>query len=283
MRHASAFVAVFFLASTLVAYAAGDARLYIEYPQKELAPSSRFPVRILLDSVDAINALSITVQYSPHALKLHSIHTRSSFIDFWTERSSDDVAGNITLEGGVRDAFSGHSGEIATLVFDVRASSSVAAISFTDAYAYQADGMGTRIELDFTAVPVVISESGTLVLFEEKDTKSPVFEEVERGGHLLDGAPFVAFHVTDDNQGALETHARFFRWFFWSDWAPAKTPVRFDDSVWALQLRAADSAGNTAYHTQVIPRALLLPLLILLICALAIGVWVRLRGVGYVT
>src|SRR3989344_1454359 len=63
--------------------AANNPRIYFETAVKQVAPSSEFTVKILLDAPQPINAIDVDIDYSQDTLELISLNNSKSIIDFW--------------------------------------------------------------------------------------------------------------------------------------------------------------------------------------------------------
>ncbi|HVY72776.1 MAG TPA: cohesin domain-containing protein [Candidatus Paceibacterota bacterium] len=102
------------------------------------------PVLLSTSGSESANAVSATISYSTNLLTLVSISKAQSIITLWAQEPTIS-GGNAQLEGVILNpGWSGKSGIVATLVFQVKAKGT-GTLTFADADAYANDGNATPI------------------------------------------------------------------------------------------------------------------------------------------
>lgn len=99
----------------------------------------------LLTGGNAINAAEGHLHFSPDLLSVASISKSGTIFSYWpAEPSYDNSSGTISFAGGSNNAFSGSSGKILTITFNVKAIGS-ATLNFDNGRILAADGNGTNV------------------------------------------------------------------------------------------------------------------------------------------
>lgn len=242
------------------------AGMYFTYPAEPLAHQSEFAVPVFIESSEPVNAFSVTVFYSSDELEFVGARTNDSLVDVWTKGPEGAAVGVIALEGGMQSPFVGTGGTITELIFRTKVSHGEGRITLREPTLYKADGQGTALAVPSQTALVTISEDGLLVVRDDSATPETLtFSDVFVSKNPVDGVPIAAFRVTGGSDAVPRVETRFFRWFLWSDWMPTENPVRFNNNIWMLELRATDTAGNSATHTVWITRGTLSLALIIVV------------------
>ena len=102
-------------------------------------------------SVDPVNVLDGTLVYDQNKLEIKGVSFDDSIISLWVKKpvvsggKVGDVAGQISLTGGVPNGYVGKNGEIFKIIFRTKAVGTTT-IDFKDSFAvFQNDGKGTKI------------------------------------------------------------------------------------------------------------------------------------------
>jgi hypothetical protein len=104
------------------------------------------PVYVSAEGSESLNGVSARIDYPTDKLSLLSISKAGSVIAFWAEEPNfSNSAGTASIEGIIPNpGYSGRSGRVVTLVFQVKAPGS-ATLSFGRASVLANDGRGTNI------------------------------------------------------------------------------------------------------------------------------------------
>ena len=259
--------------------AANNPRIYFETAVKQVAPSSEFTVKILLDAPQPINAIDVDIDYSQDTLELISLNNSKSIIDFWQGGPQNlSAEKTVNLRGGSIDPFTGSGGKIITLNFRAKKEGR-ANLSFAKSNLYYADGKGTRADNEPAAsLNISIIEGVKIESFAEEagiieDKIPPIIETAKVALAPIDKSRLAVFQATDDSSGIKMTEIRFRQLLSWSDWQTVTNPVRLPSTAWTFQIKATDNAGNASEKTVYVPQAFLnlgIPILALLTLIIAI-------------
>ncbi len=214
--------------------------LYFSSPTGDIAPGSEFPVRVLIDSDEPLNAYSVSFSYPVDELQVVGFNKSRSIIDVWQGQPTAK-GGRVEFRGGSLSSFRGEGGELLTVSFKAL-KEGMAELNFTNPAFYLADGKGTKVTptIKEGAAPLTQAPSSGA------DKTSP---EIRFLSLVQD--PFnlkqklLSFDVRDTNSGVKETATRHRSYFSWSDWEPVQNPGGpVPASAWTVDFRATDNAGN---------------------------------------
>jgi hypothetical protein len=245
---------MFFLKSTTIRYIAtalgfvvavfdfgvvfAESRVYVQ----EQAPiiGGGFSVDIRVDTTEPLNAYSVNLQYDPNILSVERIRATDSIVDVWREQGREITSGILAFEGASFEEFSGHAGKIATVDFIPRRSDNVT-LYFSEAEVYLADGNGTRIvptsDLWSAFVPMSGSSGSPT-----KETSAKVISAELFADPFQPDQKFLSFEIEGDN--VRDTLIRSRSFLTWTDWESVRNPAPLLASVWSVEVRVVDRAGN---------------------------------------
>jgi len=234
--------------------------------------------KVLIDTEgEAINAISVKIQYPQEVLKIREWSDGNSIINFWIQKPQVND-GIISFEGIIPGGYSGKNGLLLTVFFEATRPKEAGDMIFfkEDARALLNDGFGTpaRVEtksLDLVVISVPISGPSR---FASKDAEPPeTFRpEIAKSPEMFDGKWFLVFATQDKGLGIdryeiKETRYRFFgsfstpleasrlgrlpifRWIgllTGSRWISAESPYALRDQKLKsyIFVKAVDKAGN---------------------------------------
>src|SRR5271155_4662922 len=98
------------LGSTPIVYAATT--FYFEAATSSVVVGSAFPVKLLIDSDEPVNAYAFTVNFSPSALRLFDTNNANSLITVWRGDPKASQTGTVLVRGGSISPFKGQGGEL---------------------------------------------------------------------------------------------------------------------------------------------------------------------------
>lgn len=257
-------LSLFVLCLTLARNVVASQSIYFSLPSGTIAVGTEFPVKILVDSDQPLNAYAVAFSYSGESLTLLSFDNSRSIIDIWQGQPLASEAGGVTLHGGSLTAWSGNGGNIITVLFRAAKEGPVT-MQFGNSSAYLANGKGTKIipqsaDLKF-AIAAAGAASSSLPLYEEASEMTPPL--IKYLSLIQD--PFnsdqklLSFMVSDPESGIKGTFVRTRSFLFWGDWKSAQNPTAIPLSVWAIGFRAVDNRSNVAEKTLYNPSAFLRP------------------------
>jgi hypothetical protein len=238
------------------AFAHAATTFYLEVPTSSIAVGATFPVRILLDSDQPVNAYAVKLSYSSNLLELLGMSSAHSLITVAQDNPVVNTAGTIEWSGGSVKPFVGTRGEILTLTMKATATGT-AQFAFYNSQLYLANGKGTKVFPDLRGLKVPIvpppktgAPSYRLASGENVDAVPPEITFLS----FIDN-PFNAdqkllgFSVVDVGSGVKENDIRYRSGVLWSAWQLARNPVPLQTDVWQVDFRAMDNAGNAALIT----------------------------------
>ncbi len=246
-----------FFGGAVAARAAGP-ELHFRTSGASLTPGSEFTVAAFVSTTEPTNAYDVEIGYSAQTLELVDVSIADSVIDIWRGGPETLEVGIVRVRGGSLRPFSGRAGELVKLDFRVRpAVSGTLQWSFRRTDLYAADGKGTLRSASWEPLVLPIQMEGVPArIARETDTAPPTFISVSAVENPLDDSWFAIWLARDEVTGVRSAHLRLRRWFFWEPWQHAVNPVRLPSGVWMFEVRVTDGAGNSAYQTVVLTRAL---------------------------
>ena len=241
--------AFYFLFSSIMVSAV-SLSIYSEAPSTNIAPGSEFPLRVLIDSPQPLNAYSLNFSYPADLLELVNFDNSRSIINIWQSQPVVYRGGSIKIIGASLTPFQGTGGEIMTINFKAIAEGS-ALFSFGESAVYLANGKGTKVIPQVENLEISLQSGGAKI--EKRKEVDSVPPEIKILALTED--PFrperkiLGFLVEDTGSGTKETLIRSRRWLWWSDWQSAINPVALINSVWSIDFRVVDNQGNASKKT----------------------------------
>lgn len=231
--------------------AAAAERLYFSAPTQPLGVGSEFPVKLLLDSDQPVNAYVIKFIYPVQYLEILNFNDSRSIIDIWQGQPVVSAGGEVTIKGGSIKPFSGVGGEILTVNFKALAAASTT-LDFEKSNAlYLANGKGTKVMPQGESLLLTIQTSTPAAVLTQGLPLTPADNlppEIKFLSIIPD--PFnksqklLGFLVSDADSGVKETSLRTRSFLWWGDWMPASNPTALPLRVWSVDFRVVDNAGN---------------------------------------
>jgi hypothetical protein len=237
------------------AHAEAIGRLYFSAPQ--VVPlGAEFPVKVLVDSDQPLNAYTINFTYPSQYLEILNFNNSRSIIDVWQNQPVVSAGGTVSVRGGSLKPFSGGGGEILTVNFKALQSAS-ATLDFEKSSAlYLANGKGTKVTPQTESFSIAVQSS----------TSASVFAQAQQAAQTDNSPPeikflsiipdpfnknqkLLGFLVSDAGSGIKETSLRARSFLRWGDWMPASNPTALPLSVWSVDFRVVDQSGNITEKT----------------------------------
>ncbi len=253
-------IAILFLASIGLLLAdisgvrAASQSLYFSAPSGTIAVGSEFPVKILIDSDQPLNAYVVTFSYDPGVLTIVGFDNGKSIIDVWQGQPAVSENGSVGLRGGSVTPFSGKGGNIITVNFRA-VGEGEPMLAFGNSSFYMANGKGTKVVPQTADLKFQILSAGavtsTLPVYEEaSDIAPPTIKYLSLVQDPFNsGQKLLSFMVSDPDSGIRETLVRTRSLLLWSDWIPAQNPTAIPLSAWSIGFRAIDNRGNISERT----------------------------------
>ncbi len=237
---------------------AASQSLYFSVPTSSIGVGSEFPVKILIDSDQPLNAYAIALLYASDRLAILGFDNSKSVIDIWQGQPAVSEGGPVNFRGGSITPFEGSGGNIITVRFRA-VKEGEALLAFGKSSLYLANGKGTKVipqtaGLKFQILPLgaaTATSVSTPQIYEgAQDIAPPAIKYLS-----LIQDPFnndqklLSFMVSDPDSGVKETLVRTRSLLFWSDWLPAQNPTAVPLSVWSVGFKALDNKGNASERT----------------------------------
>ena len=232
---------------------AAESLVHFHLPAQHFVAGSDVPVDVVVDSVQAINAVDIQISYPHKQLQFVSVDRSGSLVCFWQGGGTLLSPGHLHLTGALLPAFSGHDGRIGVIHFkSLAAGSSVLAVERGDIYL--ADGNGTKISSGI--------ESSTIVAMNTQVEVPPVTTADE--APLLPTVPvltlqlivdpltrnsIVSYRVSDSGASVGRVEMRSKKWWMWSDWISVENPIPFPKGSVIMEVRAVNNGGVSAVQS----------------------------------
>lgn len=229
--------------------AAPKLSIYFSGVPEAVAAGDSFPVKILLDSNQPLNAYLVKFSFPNDVLEITGFNNSDSIVDVWQSLPKVFETGRVEFGGGSIKAFSGVGGVLMTINLKAIKAGEVK-LNFSDTSFYLANGKGTKV---LPQAENLIFEVGSesnreqLTLPEIKDNSVPDVKYLAIIPDPLNSArQLLSFMVADVGSGIKETTIRTRRWFWWSENQPAVNPETIASAVWAVDFRVADNNGNVS-------------------------------------
>ncbi len=225
------------------------ATLYFDAPTSSVPVGSSFPVKVLLETDQPVNAYAIRVVYAGSGLRYDGSNNANSIITVW--QSTPAAAGNtVAFAGGSFAPFEGADGKLMMLNFTA-VTTGTAQLAFANASVYLANGKGTKIIPTIKSATITVVSPGTAatqrLLAPSLDITPPL---IAYRSYIPD--PFnpaqklFGFLVEDAGSGIKETDLRYRSGFAWSAWRAVANPAPLPTNVWEASLKVIDNAGNVS-------------------------------------
>ncbi len=250
-------VSIFLLLSA-PALASAATVLRFESPTGTIAAGMVFPIQVLVNAGQPLNAYDVTVAYQG-PIGIQTVSDANSIIAVWQNQPSAQD-GTIALRGGSFSAFNGSEGELATIY--VRAESSgTATFSFINSTVYAADGQGTAVVPETVPMTVSImaspagagssSNAGTSAVFAGSGIPNtiPQISFLKIVHDDSSNKDILSFLANDGGSGLAGTFVRYRTFFAWSPWQPAVNYAVVPAQVWEVGFRATNNEGTSAEQT----------------------------------
>jgi hypothetical protein len=236
-----------FLAFPFVGRAATT--LYFEAATGSVSVGSAFPVRILLDTDQPVNAYTMHVRYSSNILGLQDTNNASSIITVWQGDPAVLAGGEIAVNGGSLTAFTGKHGQLLQIDF-VPSATGTATLSFIGPAVYLANGKGTKVIPQTKNLQVVVSGTAgaspsPAAASAKPEIIPPVIQYLAMIQDPFNGnQKLLAFLASDSGSGVSGTEIRYRTGLSWSPWQAVTNPAPLPKGVWEVDFRTVDHAGN---------------------------------------
>ncbi len=214
-----------------------------------VAVGDSFPVKILVDSDQPLNAYLIKFSFPRDILEVSGFNNSDSIVDVWQSLPKIFETGMVEFGGGSIKPFSGIGGSLMTVNFKAIKTGKVK-IDFSNTSFYLANGKGTKVlpQLKNLAFDVEgEANRAQLALPKIKDSSVPDIKYLSIiPDPLSPTRQLLSFMVGDKQSGIKESTIRTMRWFWWSENQPAVNPEALASAVWAVDFRVTDNNGNVS-------------------------------------
>jgi len=224
-------------------------KTYFNAPE-EVAIGQEFPVKLLVDSDQPLNAYSIGVVYPKENLELLGFNNSRSIIDVWQKQPLVFEGGAVKFSGGSIAPFSGEKGELLTINLKAIKTGEVT-LRFENATFYLANGKGTKVipatkELNLS-IEQFVAGRRVVAAPQEFDITAPEIKFLSiMPDPFNNNQKFLSFSVYDADSGTKNVQFRSREWLFWSEWQNAVNPTALKNNVWAINFKVIDSSGNVS-------------------------------------
>ena len=255
------------------AQAQESVHVYVQSNAQKVAPGSEITATILMDSAKPVNAFEMTLLYPQDLLRPVAVNDAGSVVDLWKDRNWENLDGKVVLSGGIIKPFSGTSGDVIQLKFSTL-KEGTAAISFSNADIYYADGAGTLNQAITSVGKIIIDASAQLLRPQDNNDKSaPLIGFLETTTNPKNKNYLAVFDVKDAGSGVGLVSLRQAKWFWFGNWKKTTSPVEIERGVWMYQILATDNNGNKITKTEYIWQELLFKLSLGIIFLLVIVIF----------
>ena len=237
-------------------------RIYFNAPE-EVAIGQEFPVKLLVDSDQPLNAYAIGFSYPTENLSLVGFDNSKSIIDIWQDQPTAHKSGSVNFSGGSISPWRGVGGNLISVRFRA-IKDGTAALRFGNSSFYLANGKGTKVIPQSANLELGVLAAGAAPapIYEEAapDSTPPTIKYLS-----LIPDPFnsrqklLSFMVSDAESGIKETLIRTRSFLFWNDWVPARNPMAIPLSVCSVGFKTIDNKDNVSEKTLYNSSALLQP------------------------
>jgi len=249
MKHSIIIAIIFSLGAPSAAFAA---KFIATSSASRFAPGDQFAVSVILDAEgDTINAFGGTVSYPANLLHLDGIRDGNSLVNFWVDAPTSTADG-VTFAGITPGGYVGHSGEIFSLVFSVKATGN-GTVTVKDGQLLRNDGTGAEVPFSTSGFQFAVASSSqpggsTVAPVRDIEAPEPFTPEIARDPNLFSGKWFIVFSAEDKGSGInrYEVRESTHRIFDLSPWKVATSPYELADQNLAsyVYIKAIDNAGN---------------------------------------
>ncbi|MGC9968941.1 MAG: cohesin domain-containing protein [Minisyncoccia bacterium] len=232
---------IFLLLSAAPVCAIAATTVRTEAPTGTITVGSVFPVRVLLNTDEPLNAYSITLNFQG-PLNFLNANNANSIIRVWQSNPKMLPGNDVTIAGGSIAPFKG-SGELLTLNFRAIAAGT-ARFTFPDARVYLADGKGTAV------VPVSRPAQFSVLPGAPKTANGapPGTGGIEFLTLIVDplnaSQKLLGFSVVDSGLGTKSVEMRYRTGIFWTPWGFIQNPAPVPRNAWQIDFRVVDNNGN---------------------------------------
>lgn len=284
------FLVACFLSLVAIPASVSAATLYFKGDVLKSGNFSKLQLKILVDSVEPLNAYKLAITYPERLLRFENINDSRSIIDIWRSSKRPVTPGIIEFEGGGFDSFSGRAGEIVTVNFLVVGAGS-SELKFANITAYVADGSGNLAQTNFINAPLTIhdisllspEDAAIIPVPEIIETADPNPPEIKFFQFEPDSNLFI-FLVKDNESGFSKAMIRaksLLSLSGWSEWKEVSSPYALTRGVWVVDFRAYDNAGNTTERRLYLWRVIIPVISFIAIVLIILAIVIHRRGKKY--
>lgn len=233
------------------------AKLYFTPQSEQVGLAGNFLVNVTLETTDAINALTATINISGEA-EVVDIISGNSIINFWVEKPAyDPQARQLTFSGIIPGGFSEAQGRLLMIKFKPLKEGRLR-LTFlpnkTEVFLNTPDGLKDKLTLSNLSLPI-LKGAANIELSNWQDAVAPEnFQpQVAQDPNLFDGQNFLIFATQDKGLGIDHYEvqekilSRVFNFPLWdSGWQTTDSPYLLQDQKLTSQIsvKAVDRAGN---------------------------------------
>ncbi len=249
-------------------------KFHIIGPEETLGVGAEFPLKIVLDTDNPVNAYQVALGFNSENLEVLNTNDAGSIIDIMRDQPEVYEDGRVTFSGASLNSFEGDDGLLLTLNFRVL-KEGVSELNFLESFVYLANGKGTKIRV-LSGVGTVVSKEGVAVTKDAMivdDAPPSVLNLSIVDDPINEKQKLLGFVVKDNSAGVKQTFIQYRKWLTWSDEEIAQNPMAIPKNVWAVKFRALDNTGNISEKVVYDWKAFLYyDLLVFVIAILTLGV-----------
>jgi len=222
---------------------ASDPVVYFHLPRESVAPGSEFVLTVLIQSDLDLNAFEIAIEFTPERLEFLGYADAGSILDVWQTSPRLQDGNIIIFSGGATKPFRGEAGELVKLKFRTK-SSGTAGFALRDSNLYVANGTGTQFTTSPFYLRLIVDDNAPKIYLENNSDRTPPRLEISKVENPVNRETLLVFEVKDAESGSGKVFQRTFEGWRFSEWKEIKSPIKFPETAWILQIRAQNGAGE---------------------------------------
>lgn len=219
---------------------------------------------------NSINAIGGALRYDPTTLKVESLQTGNSAVNFWIDQPADSEAhGEINFSGIIPGGSTAANGQVFSVIFSgIKQGKS--ALSVSNAEAYINDGSGTKASVQTLSQGIMVSAQ----VAEKKEyavidtTKPEKFEVIRaRDKNVFEGNYFISF-AGQDKESGIDHYEVCESIFGKCSASGSPKELSSQSSLYYAKVKAYDHAGNMRSETILSPLYIIFACVVIAIIAI---------------
>ncbi len=205
-----------------------------------------FIVKVFLDTDSvSVNAVEGKIVFDD-VLEIKEIIDGNSSINFWIEKPSNNLKGEIVFSGITAGGFNGQEKFLFSVIFKAKQEGK-AIINFKDAKVLKNDGIGTSVVVKKTPLDISISNDSSsikeIVSIDDNNPPEDFKPSIGIDPSIFDSKYFVVFSTQDKGSGIDHYEVRE---GFWGEYKVAESPYVLEDQSLTkkIYVKAVDKNKN---------------------------------------